>query len=406
MTDSSAWLIRSLGTAIQTNLMQSLFGPTGIGLNFLRVAIGASDFTAGGVPYTYDDVAPGVSDFPLAHFSIAHDESYLLPAIREALGLQPQIRVLASPWTAPAWMKTNDRLDNMGGTGVLEASAYEAYAHYLVRFITAYRRDGVAIADVTPQNEPGNPTAYPGMTLNERGEAAFIRFHLVPALRRARLRTGIYGFDEGWGGRRFWFARKLARSRAAADLVGIATHCYFGAPTAISRLHSENPKLVEILSECAPSLTGAAASEIEIASLRNWASAVVLFNLALDPNGGPVQPPDTGCPGCAGLVTVDPAAQTVSRTIDYYQLGQLSKFVQPGAVRIASEHFVSYGYSPTTGIATPGLDDVAFRDPDGKDVLLAYNSAPTPISFAVESHHRYALYQLAPGATATLLWHG
>jgi glucosylceramidase len=404
MTDSSAWLIQGLSSDVRASVMRSLFAPTGLDLDFLRVPIGASDFTAGGVPYTYDDVAAGLSDPRLAQFSIAHDESYIIPALREALALQPGVRVLASPWTAPAWMKTNDRLDNVGRTGVLKPSAYDAYARYLVKFIKSYQREGVAVADVTPQNEPGNPTAYPGMSLDERGEAAFIRFHLVPALRRARLRTGIYGFDEGWGVRRFGFARKLARSRAAADLVGIATHCYRGAPTAISRLHHENPKLIEIVSECASSLTPNPTSEVEIASLRNWASAVLLFNLALDPTGGPVQPPDSGCPGCTGLVTVDPAAQSASRTIDYYELGQLSKFVHPGAVRIATDHFVSYGYSAVTGIASPGLDDVAFRNPDGTEALLAYNSAPTPVSFAVDSHGRYAPYQLAPGSTATLLW--
>ena len=405
MTDTSAWLIHALRGDDQTQLMHSLFGATGLDLNFIRVPIGATDFTADAVPYSYDDVPPGLSDPRLVHFSIAHDESYIIPTMREALTLHQGMFVLASPWSAPAWMKTNDSLDNVGNGGALRASAYGSFAAYIVKFIRVYQRSGIHITAVTPQNEPGNPTTYPGMALNEPAEAALVRFHLAPALRRARLRTGIYGYDEGWDALRLPFAVSLARSHAAAELTGIASHCYYGAPTAMSTLHYENPHLSQIVSECSPGITPYATSEVEISSLRNWASAVALWNLALDPSGGPVQPPNLGCPRCTGVVTISETTRTVTRTIDYYQLGQLSKFVNAGAVRIATEHFVRYGYSSDNGnIATPGLDDVAFRNPDGTEVLLAYNSAPTSVRFAVESHGGYAPYTLEPNATVTLIW--
>jgi glucosylceramidase len=406
MTDTSAWLIHALPSAQRTRVLQSLFGARGLNLNFVRVPIGASDFTAGGVPYTYDDAPRGLPDPGLQHFSIAHDEGYILPTMREALALDPGMFTLASPWTAPAWMKENDRLDNVGHSGVLKPAMYGAFARYIVKFIEAYQREGIHISAVTPQNEPGNPTGYPGMDLDEAGEAALVRFHLAPALHQARLGTEIFGYDKGWAARGFAFALRLAHSRAAADLTGISTHCYFGAPTAVSRLHDVSPKLIEIESECSPGITPYSTAELEISSLRNWASAVALWNLALDPRGGPVQQPNRGCPSCTGVVTINEATGAVTRTLDYYQLGQLAKFVQPGAVRVATDHFVAYGYSGDNGnIATPGLDDVAFHNPDGTDALLAYNSAPTPVSFAIESRGAYAPYALAPHATATFVWH-
>jgi glucosylceramidase len=150
-------------------------------------------------------------------------------------------------------------------------------------------------------------------------------------------------------------------------------------------------------------------SELEIASMRNWASAVALWNVALDQNGGPVQPPNAGCSGCTAIVTIDDTTHTVTFTRDYYQLGQVSKFLAPGAVRIGSNNFVSYRYIPTgvaqaNPFATPGLDDVAFQNPDGSRVLVAYNSATTPIKFAARDDGYYFNYTLEPGATATFIW--
>lgn len=401
MTDTSAWLINTLPIAARAQLLQAFFGARGLDLNFLRVPIGASDFTVDGVPYTYDDTSdPGLGDF-----SIAHDEGYVVPTLRAALAVHPKLWTLASPWTAPAWMKTNDNLDNVNDSGVLEPAYYGPFARYIVKFIKAYERSGIPISAVTPQNEPGNPTQYPGMTLDEQGEAAFIRFHLAPALHRARLGTEIFGFDKGWAAPSFPFALRLAHSRSARELAGIATHCYFGAPTAMSVLHYANPRLTQIVSECSPGITPYSTSELEIASLRNWASAVALFNLALDPLGGPVEPPNSGCPGCTGLVTIDETTHSLARTIDYYELGQLSSFVQPGAVRIGTNHFVAYSYpGPQQNISTPGLDDVAFRNPDGTIAMLAYNNAATPVTLAIESRGSYAPYVLPAGATATFTW--
>lgn len=402
LTDTSAWLIHDgLSAESASVVLDSLFGADGIRLRFLRVPIGASDFSASATPYSYDDLPAGRSDPALAHFSIAHDEAYILPTLRQVMSLDPDEFVLASPWSPPAWMKTNDSLANRKGTGRFRDADRAALANYIVRFLRSYQSHGVRVRAVTPQNEPDNWTAYPGMELSPGEEARFVRLNLAPALKRAGLPTEIYGGDVGW--RSVSYAKSIARSGAVRDLTGIATHCYFGAPTSIAALHAEDPALDEIMSECSPGITPYSTTEVEISSFRNWASVVAMWNLALNELGGPVQPPNAGCGGCTGIFTINPFTHTASATIDFYELGQVSKFVTPGAVRIASNHFVRYRYPPRQ-VVTSGLDDVAFRNPDGSEVLVAYDNSSAPIPFAVESHGRYLSYQLAPGSTATFIW--
>ena len=412
MTDTSAWLIYDrLSPATRAGLMNALFGTGtgtgtgGIGLNFIRVPMGASDFTSARRPYSYDDLPPGSSDPGLRHFSIRHDTRYIIPALKQALSIDPHMFVLANPWSPPGWMKTNDALDNRNDKGYLKAGAERPLAHYFVRFLQAYREHGIDIDAITPQNEPGQQSIYPGMNMSEASEAEFIQEDLAPALTAAKLYPKIFGYDWGWKPDQIQFAYALAKSRAAGDLAGIATHCYDGDPTTMSRLHREAPRLDEIVSECSPGIMPAPTAEVAIAAMRNWASALALWNLALDPAGGPVEPPNFACPHCTGIVTVDERTGTVALTRDYYQLGQLSKFVTPGAVRIGSNTFVRYVTpSKTRSMATAGLDDVAFQNPNGSRVLIAYNNALASVSFAVTDDGGYFAYTLAPGATVTFVW--
>lgn len=406
MTDTSAWLIDDhLSSATRAGLMNALFGASGIHLSFLRLPMGASDFTWGRKPWSYDDMPPGGSDPDLTHFSIAHDLAFTIPALHQALSIDPGMFVLANPWSPPAWMKTNDEMGNRDDTGSLKPSAARPLAAYFVKFLRAYAAAGIHVSAVTPQNEPGQASLYPGMNMSEGGEAAFVRYDLAPALRAANLDTMIYGYDWGWPPSQIRFAYALARSRAAGDLAGISTHCYRGNPTTIANLHREAPGLDELVAECSPGIMPATTSEVAIASMRNWASALALWNLALDPRGGPVMPPNHACPHCTGIVTIDEGSHRVTFTRDYFQLGQLSKFVLPGAVRLGSNHFVTYVH-PTAdrSMATPGLDDAAFENPDGSRVLVAYNNSRAPLAFAVKDAGRYFGYTLPGRATGTFVW--
>ncbi|HEY2006916.1 MAG TPA: glycoside hydrolase family 30 beta sandwich domain-containing protein [Solirubrobacteraceae bacterium] len=405
LTDSSAWLIGTqLHPGTRAWLLRQLFGPGGINLNLIRLPIGASDFTAGRAPYSYDELPPGQSDPGLAHFSIGHDRTYILPVLRQALALAERPFILASLWSPPGWMKSNDSLSNMADTGSLLPADYGALAQYFVRFLQAYRRAGVPIQAITPQNEPGQQTTYPGLAETESDEAAFVGGDLAPALRGAGLSTRIFGFDSNWAGEAP-FASALLNSPAGPALSGFATHCYYGAPSAMADVHAMRPGLEEIESECATGELNFPVPELEIASLREWATGVELWNLALNPRGGPVQPPNYGCFGCRGIVSIDPHTQRVRLSRTYYELGQLSRFVAPGAVRIASNNFVDYAY-PFLGadFASPGLDDVAFRNPNGSEALVTYNGGSKPATFSVREGRDTFTATLPVAAMTTFTW--
>jgi glucosylceramidase len=414
MTDASAWLIwDELGAPTRDALLRALFGPSGIGLDFLRVPVGASDYTATGKPYTYDDVPAGSSDPALAGFSIAHDDSYILPALRAVRALDPRLYVEAVPWSPPAWMKANDALDNGASAGVLLPADYGPYAQYLVKFLQAYAGAGVPITALAPANEPTAQTGYPGLELPEQQEAAFVTQYLRPALAVAGLAPSVFGWDLSWGSlgaadpliAATGPATPRAPGQAPPALTGLAWHCYFGSPSVMSRAHYESPAMQQIVDECSPGAgTALPTSELMIASLRNWANAVALWNLALDPAGQPVQAPN-GCPGCTGVATVTESTGTYVLSRDFYDLGQLSRFVVPGAVRISSPHFVAYGLSPRhQSQVTAGLDDVAFENPDGSKVLLAYDNSLSPVTFAVAWHGSSFTATLPAGATTTFRW--
>jgi glucosylceramidase len=405
MTDSSAWLLMTqLSPSKRERVFDSLFGSAGIRLNYLRVPMGASDFSAKGMPYTYDDVPAGDTDPTLANFSISHDLAYIIPALRKARALNPSLRLLANPWSPPAWMKANGRLDNADHSGQVLPSAYPALAQYFVKFLQSYSDDGVDIDAITPQNEPNVPAHYPGAELDPDGESEFISGYLAPALRDARLTPMIYGNDLSWD--RVPYATGLASSQAAGDLTGISWHCYRGEPDVMGSFHNQFPELEEIVAECSPEILGFETIELLISSLRDYASTVLVWNLALDSDGGPVQAPDRGCPGCRGIVTVSEDDGSVQNNVKYYELGQVSKFVQPGAVRIASTSNVTYydQIHPSRFRSTAGVDNVAFVNPDGSKVLVANNTSERNQRFVVTWHGAAFRYTLPVGGTVTFTW--
>lgn len=403
MTDSAAYLMHDrLSSKTQTALMRSLFSRSGIHLNFVRVPIGASDFTADRTPYSYDEMPADQTDPLLAHFSTAHDNGYVLPTLRDMLRANPRVVILANPWSPPTWMKANHAFDDLGGFGTLLPGTMRPLANYFVKFIQAYALGGVRIDAVTPQNEPGSWARIPALNLSAPEEATFIARFLAPALAAHGLYPQIYGLDRGAA---LPDALQLLAGPAAPELAGIAWHCY-GGDQAMGTLHRLYPGVGQITTECAPGLIPYSVTEALISATRNWASAVALWSIALDPSGGPVQPPNSACPGCTGIVTIDPRTRSVAYKLNYYQLGQLSRFVEPGAVRIESDRFVTEFRDAATGDygVTPGLDDVAFENRDGTRVLVAYNNSASTQRFAVSWRRGSFRYALAPQATVTFRW--
>jgi glucosylceramidase len=403
MTDSSAWLLEDELTAWQRNrIIRSLFSPTrGIGLDVTRVPIGSSDFTATGVPYIYDDLPAGQTDPTLAKFSIAHDQGYIIPALTEMLTENPAIKILSTAWSPPAWMKANDNLDDLSGAGTLLPQFYETLAQYIAKFILAYRELGVPIWAITPDNEPDSEAAFPSMDFPPADEAQFITQNLVPTLDQDGLHPRIYGLD----GTELSYAEALEQSSAASDLAGIAWHCY-GGQQVIGQFHQLYPKVTNLTSECSPGIIPYGASEAALSGLNNSSSLIQLWNLALDPQGGPVEPPNSGCPRCTGLVTVNPQTRKAMLRLNYYELGQFSKFIKPGAVRVGATRFVTEFKSPTRpryGVSA-GLDDASFVNPGGRRVLVVYNNSTVEHYFAVRWDSQTFAYKMPAKATVTFNW--
>ncbi len=394
MTDTSGWLLYDeLAPAARDATLLALFGPSGIDLNFVRIPIGASDFTVSLSPYTYDDEPFGQTDQTLIDFSIAHDETYIIPVLRQVRSANPGVFTLASPWTPPPWMKANHTFDNFGLAGSVLPQDYPALAQYFVKFIQGYEAAGVPIDAITPMNEPNSWSNGPGAALMPADDATFLPRYLAPALGAAGLRPTIYGDDDT----ELSDAQALLAGPAAPTLGGIAFHCYQGMGQ-LSALHRQYPSENIVMDECSPGIAPYATAEVPIDATRNWASAVQLWNLALDPSGGPYET-ISGCPGCTGVVTVNERTHTPRFGLNYFQYGQTTKYVHPGAVRIFSTRQVSDGYGTTRGV-----DNVAFVNPDGSKVLVAYNNRLRAARLAVRWRGRYLNWRLPGRGTVTFIW--
>jgi glucosylceramidase len=404
ITDSSAAVLYRLDKRTRDRAMTALFKTDG--LSYLRQPMGASDFVDE-PHYTYDDVPPGETDYGMRHFSIAHDETQILPLLRQALQLNPRLKVMATPWSPPAWMKTNGSL--IGGRLIDDPKIYRAYADYFVHFIKAYARAGVPMDAVTVQNEPQNrnPSGYPGMDMPVAQEAKLIEA-LGPALKQAGLRTKILGYDHNWSEHpndvantppgedpETEYPTLLLSSPAAPWIAGTAFHCYSGDASRQSLLHDAFPAKDVYFTECSGShgesdtpeqifagTLGWHADNLIIATARNWAKTMINWNLALDPAGGPH---NGGCGTCTGVITVGPG-DTFSYDAEYFTLGHAARFVQPGAVRIASS------------------EGAAFRNRDGTIALIVHNTTDAARPVRVGTGSRSAAYTLPPGALATFVW--
>lgn len=396
MTDSSAYVLSKLPAKTRSSIMSELFSSRdGIGLSMLRNPIGASDFARS--IYSYDDQPAGETDARLTDFSLAHDRAYIIPRIAEAKALNPKLVTMGTPWSPPGWMKTSDSMIQ----GSLKERYYAAYAKYLVSYLKGYARAGVPVDFVSAQNEPlFAPDDYPGMFFSADEAAAFIGDDLGPAIAKSGQKTKILGYDHNWDITAYP-EQLYADSQADRAVDGTAWHCYAGDVTAQSVSHNAYPHAPAYLTECSGGTWQedqgfALTMNLMIGVPRNWGQSVLLWNLALDADRGPFV---GGCDTCRGVVTVNDD-QTVTKELEYYALGQTTRFVKPGAVRVASSQAVRAGAEDQP----QGIVDVAYTNPDGSGVLVAYNSSPTTQDFSIKVGERYVTTALAAGAAGTWTW--
>lgn len=396
LTDSSAWVVaHDLSSPQQSSLWQSLFSASsGIGISFLRQPMGATDFSASG-NYSYDDMPAGQTDPNLANFSIAHDTAYITPLLQQALAVNPAIKIVAVPWSPPAWMKTSGTMNG----GNMNTAYFSSLAQYFVKFVAGYQQQGLPIYAVLPQNEPRySTTGYPSEYLAANDEATFIGANLGPALSAAGLgNVKILAYDHNWDDPSYP-ETVLGNATASSYVAGSAFHCYAGEVSAQSTVKSAYPNKDIWFTECSGVVGTNFAKDLswdvenlEIGATRNWARSVSLWNLALDQNSGPK---NGGCPNCRGVVTIDNSTSpaTISNNVEYYVLGHAAKFVAPGAYRIDSNTFGS-----------GNIEDVAFQNPDGSIALIVLNSGSNG-AFSVSWRGQSFDYTLPAGAVATFVW--
>jgi len=394
ITDASAWLIQNRMNAQQRSaLMADLFGKApGIGLSFTRLTIGASDFSLR--HYSLDDVAPGQTDYPLASFSIDPMRADVLPVLKSALAINPQLRVMASPWSAPAWMKSSDSLIK----GTLRPEAYGAFAAYLNKFVDALQAEGVPMFALTLQNEPHfEPLDYPGMRLDPAMRANLISQNLGPLLAKRTAPVRILDWDHNWDEPQSPL-QVLADDKARPYVAGVAWHCYGGDVAAQTLVHDAYPDKETYFTECSggdwkpnwPETLPWYMRNLIIGTTRGWAKGVLLWNIALDENHGPHA---GGCTDCRGVVTINSQTGAVTRNFDYYALAHVSRFVRQGARRVES----------STGL--DGLESVAFQNSDDNSIaLVVVNSAVAERRFSVGFGGQRFAYTLPAASVATFVW--
>ncbi len=385
MTESSAYVINGLPLEVQQALMDDLFGNDGIGISFVRIPMGASDFALSN--YSYNDLPSGQTDLSMSQFSIARDEEYVIPMIKKALERNPNLLFIGSPWSAPAWMKTTQTMNG----GSLNPDYFDAYATYFVKFIQAYQAHGIPIYAVTPQNEPlHQTTSYPTMYMTASDQAVFIQ-RLGQAFNANNIDTLIIAYDHNWTNP--YPVNVVGNPLANPYVDGAAYHCYGGEVSSQDTFHKLYPEKGIWFTECSGGdwATDFASNmswnleNVFIGSINYHAKGVLMWNLALDDNDGPT---NGGCMNCRGVVTIHEDG-TYTKNEEYYMIGHFSKFIRQGATRIdvSSTH--------------ASLLVTGFINPDGSLVLVAHNKSRSQISFTLDIGGAKAAMTLSGSTTAS-----
>ena len=390
LTGGSAQSINKLNSQKRKELLQELFGKNdnAIAISYLRISIGASDLNA--TPFTYNDLPAGQTDVSLDQFSLNPDINDVIPMLKEILAINPQIKILATPWSPPTWMKDNNNF--IGGS--LKPEYYGVYANYFVKYIQKMKQEGISITAITPQNEPLHPGNNPSMFMSAQQQAVFIKNHLGPAFVSANLPTKIIIYDHNCD--RPDYPLSILNDAAANPFVdGSAFHLYAGDINVLSTIHNAFPNKNLYFTEQYTGSSGTFDGDLKwhmknviIGSMRNWSKVALEWNLANDANFGPHTP--GGCTTCKGGLTIK-GTDSFERNVGYYIIAHASKFVPAGSIRIGSTQ-------------TANLNSVSFKTPAGKTVLIIENDGSNNELFNIKSNGKWVTTSLDAGAVATFIW--
>jgi glucosylceramidase len=391
LTGGSAQLIMHMDPAKRAALLHELFADDGnnIGVSYLRLTIGSSDMNDH--VFSYDDLPEGQTDTAMAKFSLDPDKADVIPVMKQILAIDPRIKILASPWSAPLWMKTT----GVARGGVLQPEYFSAYATYFVKYIQGMKAEGIPIDTLTIQNEPLNEKNTPSMVMLESEQDEFIKNDLGPAFKKGGIKTKIVLYDHNLD--HPLYPLSILRDPEANKYIdGTGFHLYGGTVDAMTEVHNAFPnKNLYFTEQSVTEPSGSAemslskpVARVIVGVSRNWSKNILLWNLAADPSNGP-HTNDGGCTFCRGAVTID--GNQVTRLLAYYTLAHASKFVRPGSVRIASNTLET-------------LPNVAFKTPDGREVLIVSNVSDSSQKFDVRSGTRVFTTSLNAGSVGTYVW--
>lgn len=416
LTGGSAELLMKMAPGARSRILSELFGkePGQMGMSVVRLTVGASDMNS--FVFSYDDMPEGKADWALKKFSLAQDLNDVVPVMREILSLNGDVWIMASPWSAPAWMK--EEYDVRGPK--LRRDCYDVYARYLARYIVEMGRQGIPIHALTIQNEPLNSRNTPSMPWSPEDQKIFIRDYLGPEFSRQGLSTQILAFDHNCD-RPDYPLSLLEDPETAKYIAGSAFHQYMGDMSAMSMIHAFRPdKDIFFSEQMIVDRSGSVSARIApsvkrmlIDVPRNWSRDVILWNLAADPKAEP-HTGNGGCPFCFGAITID--GDSVTRNLAYYVVAHASENVPKGSVRINSTDTADPAGFLFEDEQAPGvmrfmpytkagvLPNVAFRTPDGRIVLIVANTASDNQRVTIQYHGEFAAVNLPAGAVGTYTW--
>ena len=385
LTHASAWVFHhNLTPAKRDSVFRELFTPAGIGINYTRLAVGASDFSFNFFSYSETE------DFTLSNFSIAEDHKDVIPMLKEILVINPGMQIMATPWSPPAWMKTNKSM--VGGK--LRPDCYDVYADYLIKYIQAYKQEGIEIHTMTVQNEPEYGTAaYPCMDMTAEEQKVFIRDHFGPKLKASGLKTKIVLFDHNCDNPDYPIS--IMNDEKAKEYVdGSGFHLYKGHISALCKVQEAHPDRNIYFTEqsgggWAPDFDQNVrwyVGELFVGAMNCWSKNALLWNLALDENNGPK---NFGCQDCYGVVEINKSGD-IKKHAEYYAIAHFGKYIQPNAKRLIS-----------SGDAVKGA---AFLNPDGTMVYMGVYYGSETKEVLIQTDKKLFSYTFKPGEVVTFKW--
>lgn len=388
LTGGSAHLIQSQATPIKKELLLELFGKSNnrLGLSIIRISIGASDLDE--KVFSYNDLGPGETDLTLSRFSLEEDKKALIPLLKEILKINPEIKILATPWSPPVWMKDNH--SSQGGQ--LLPKYYRVYARYFLKYIQEMKKQGITIYAVTPQNEPLHPGNNPSLYMPAEEQLIFIRDHLGPTFKNKGIKTKIICFDHNCDHPDYPI-HILNDPKASQYIDGSAFHLYNGDISALAQVRTKHPNKNLYFTEQWTGAKGEFAGDfmwhiknVVIGALNQGSKTALEWNLANNRQLGPHTP--GGCTECLGALTI---SDQIERNVAYYILAQASRFIPANSQRIKLKQ-------------VPGLAYVAVKRPDNKISLLVQNEDKESKQLSIKYLHKAVKLDLPASSVSTFIF--